>query len=256
MEMTAFSIVSDSAGTAHAAAAGALWAAFRLGREEAVRQRLIGHYMEFARMLAARLYGRRTFRELEFDDYLQYARLGLMEAVDRYEDGHGARFETYAASRINGAILTGISSYSEVQEQVAARRRVMTDRLDGGVQAAPQRDDPAALFAHLADLALGLAVGFALEGTGMVRDGEAASEGQPYDGLELRQLRARLKQMLAGLPDRQRNVLRWHYLEQRPFDDIAGHLGITRGRVSQLHTAALATLREQWRNRDVVDWSF
>ncbi|WEF32860.1 sigma-70 family RNA polymerase sigma factor [Pseudoduganella chitinolytica] len=253
--MSALAMLPDSA-NAKADEATALWAAFGHGRDESVRQQLVKHYLEFARMLAARLYARRTFRELEFDDYLQYARLGLMESVDRYDARQGARFETFAALRINGAILTGIASYSEVQEQVAARRKVLSDRLDGSLQAAPLRDDPAALFAHLADLAVGLALGFALEGTGMVRDADAAYVEQAYDGVEVRQLRARLKEMLAGLGERQRKVLSWHYLEQRGFDEIATHLGIGKSRVSQLHTEGLATLRRQWRLRDVVDWSF
>jgi len=236
--------------------ADALWAAFGQARDEGLRQCLIGRYLAFARMLAARLYGRRTFRELEFDDYLQFARMGLMEAVDRFDAAQGARFETFAAHRINGAILNGIASYSDVQEQVAARRRVLVERLDGAEQKAPRGDDPAALFAYLADLAVGLAVGFALEGTGMVRDGDSAYADQAYHGVELRQLRASLTEMLAGLPERQRNVLRWHYLEQRGFDEITAYLGVSKSRVSQLHKEALATLRQQWRNRDVVDWSF
>lgn len=253
MNASAYAMVAEPVG---ADEAPSLWTAFVSGREEGLRQRLIGRYMEFARMLAARMYARRTFLELEFDDFLQYARLGLMEAVDRYDPGQGARFETFAALRINGAILSGIGSYSEVQEQVAARRRVLAERLDGILQPAPRRDDPAALFAHLADLAIGLAVGFALEGTGMVRDGDEPSVEQAYDGIEVRQLRARLREMLAGLGERQRKVLSWHYLEQRGFDEIAAHLGVSKSRVSQLHTEGLATLRRQWRLRDVVDWSF
>jgi RNA polymerase sigma factor for flagellar operon FliA len=233
----------------------ALWQAYRHGRDESLRQRLVGRYLEFARMLAARMYARRTYEGLEFDDYLQFARLGLMEAVDRYDDGLGAKFETFAAHRINGAILNGIATYSEVQEQVAARRRIDAERIEGLHGDAPDRADPAALFAYLADLAVGVAVGLALEGTGMVQDAAAMYGVQPYDGLALRQLRARLKEALAALPERQRKVLSWHYLEQRPFDEIGAALGVTRGRVSQLHKEALASLRERWRARDAVDWS-
>lgn len=234
----------------------ALWAAYRGNRDEAARQRLIRRYMEFAKMLAARMYARRTFMGLEFGDYLQFARVGLLEAVDRFDEESGVKFETFAAHRINGAILNGIVTYSDIQEQVAARRRVEAERLEGLHGAAPRSDDPAALFAYLADLAVGLAVGFALEGTGMVQDASAHVPAQPYGGLELRQLRARLKAMLAELPERQRKVLVWHYLEQRTFDEIGAALHVTRGRVSQLHKAALACLRERWRARDVVDWSF
>jgi len=232
-----------------------LWQAYRRDGGEALRARLVARHLEFARMLAARMFARRTYGGLEFDDYLQFARVGLLEAVDRYDCEHGARFETFAAPRINGAILDGIASYSDLQEQVAARRRIEAERLDGLHGEAPDRADPAALFAYLADLAVGLAVGLALEGTGMVQEEGAASLAQPYDALELRQLRARLKETLAELPERQRKVLTWHYLEGRAFDEIAQALGVTRGRVSQLHKAAVAALRERWRGRNGIDWS-
>ena len=233
-----------------------LWPAYRATRDESVRARLVVQYMEFARMLAARMYGRRTYEGLEFDDYLQLARVGLLEAIDRYDPDGGAKFETFATRRINGAILNGIATYSELQEQVAARRRVEAERLDGLHGEAPRHGDAAALFAYLADLAVGLAVGFALEGTALVHDDSASSTSHPYDGLALKQMRTRLKEVLATLPDRQRKVLTWHYLEQRSFDEIGAALNVSRGRISQLHKQALDALRQQWGNRDTVDWSF
>jgi RNA polymerase sigma factor for flagellar operon FliA len=139
---------------------------------------------------------------------------------------------------------------------VAARRRIESERIEGLHGKTPDRSDPAGLFAYLADLAVGLAVGLALEGTGMIQDPSATYGVQPYDGIELRQLRALLREALAALPERQRKVLSWHYLEQRPFEEIATVLGLSRGRVSQLHKEALTSLRERWKARDVVDWSF
>jgi RNA polymerase sigma factor for flagellar operon FliA len=253
MELRAFATMPDADTGVEPAA---LWQAYRHGREESLRQRLVTRYLEFARMLAARMFARRTYEGLEFDDYLQFARVGLLEAVDRYDGTLGAKFETFAAHRINGAILNGIATYSEMQEQVAARRRIESERIEGLHGKTPDRSDPAGLFAYLADLAVGLAVGLALEGTGMIQDPSATYGVQPYDGIELRQLRALLREALAALPERQRKVLSWHYLEQRPFEEIATVLGLSRGRVSQLHKEALTSLRERWKARDVVDWSF
>jgi RNA polymerase sigma factor for flagellar operon FliA len=253
MDLRAFATMPDADAGVEPAA---LWQAYRHGREESLRQRLVARYLEFARMLAARMFARRTYEGLEFDDYLQFARVGLLEAVDRYDGTLGAKFETFAAHRINGAILNGIATYSDMQEQVAARRRIESERIEALHGAMPVRSDPAAVFAYLADIAVGLAVGLALEGTGMIEEPSATYGVQPYDGIELRQLRTLLREALAGLPERQRRVLSWHYLEQRPFEEIATVLGLSRGRVSQLHKEALTSLRERWRARDVVDWSF
>jgi len=230
-----------------------LWQRFVAQRRDAERDMLAMHYQEYARTHAAMLYGRRTHLQLEFADYLQYARVGLLEAIERYDPVAGARFETYAARRIQGAILNGIAHYTEMQEQIAARQRVLGDRLAAGAKPAPG-GDPAALFGYLAELAVGLALGFALEDTGMVQGAEGSYQDRAYAGIELRQMAAQLRELLAALPERPRMVLSWHYLQERSFEEIARELGVTKGRVSQLHREGLQLLRERWRSREPMDW--
>ena len=42
---------------------------------------------------------------VEVDDLIQAGMIGLLDAVSRYEETHGAQFETYAVQRIRGAML-------------------------------------------------------------------------------------------------------------------------------------------------------
>lgn len=225
----------------------ALWAEFGRSGAAQAREQLISMHLPFARTMAAKLYAARTHREVEFDEYLQYARIGLMEAADRFDASRGFKFETFAASRITGAILNGMRSYSEIHEQVAARKRIVAERI-GSLNAGAPAIDPAdteAVFARLAEIAIGLAVGFALDETGMVRDEQAEPEllDRTYTGVELRQLKRRVRVLVEQLPERQRQVIACHYLQHLPFEEIAGRLGVTRGRVSQIHKEALARLR-------------
>jgi RNA polymerase sigma factor for flagellar operon FliA len=212
-------------------------------------------YMRFARVMAAKLYARRVYATLEFADYLQLATVGLIEAVDRFDPERGNKFETYAASRISGAILNGISVSSEIQEQIAARRRIVRERLAALQAAAPAAGDPAALFAQLADLAVGLAVGFALEDTGMYQGGDEHYVDQAYSGIELRQIKHRVADLVTGLPEQQKQVITGHYLQQQPFEQIALKLQLSRGRVSQIHKEALGKLRDALQARGITDVS-
>lgn len=239
-------------------AADADWLAFMASREAGLRTRLVERYLPFARIMAGKLYAGRTHMEVEFDEYLQYARVGLIEAVDRYDPRRGFKFETYAASRISGAILNGLASYSEVHEQVLARKRLVRERVDLLRGAAPDAGeaDADAVFAHLAELAIGLAVGFVLEQTGMhVGEREPLYQDNSYARIELRQLRQRIGQLLDNLPARQRQVMVYHYQQQLPFEQIAGMLRVTKGRVAQLHKEALQRLRDELRARELLDWS-
>ena len=227
------------------------WCALK--EQASARERVIASHLPFARMLAAKLYARRTYPELEFHDYFQHASIGLIEAVDHFDVTRGVKFELYAAPRIQGAILNGIATLSEKQEQVSARKRVMSQRVASLHDGGPVAGDAGALFAHLAALAVGLALGLVLEGTGMVETDQAAYPDNCYQRTELRQLRAQLGALIDQLGVNERRVITYHYLQQLPFGDIAAMLGLSNGRVSQIHKAALAHLRDAAKARLQVD---
>jgi RNA polymerase sigma factor for flagellar operon FliA len=221
-----------------------LWADWQIDRNASTREQLIQFYLPFARMMAAKAYAKRTYPELEFMDYLQYASLGLIEALDRYDPLRRVTFETFGGLRISGAILNGIESLSEKQEQVGARKRLVASRVQGLKQPTPATDDPNAIFGYLAELAIGLALGFALEDTGMMQaDSEAIYQDNTYQRIELKQMRQRMHHLLAALPINENRVLSYHYLQYLGFDEIAGILSLSKGRISQIHKEALLRLR-------------
>jgi RNA polymerase sigma factor for flagellar operon FliA len=232
------------------------WVSFHATRDESVRARLAASYQPFVRMLAAKAYARRTGPENEFDDYLQLARVGLMEAIDRFDPGLGCKFETYASARIRGSILDGLEASSEVQQQIAARKRMVASRVKDLAIARPDGKDEPDVFARLADIAIGLAVGFALEDSGMHQAGEGFAIDSGYAGVALRQLRDRVRQMVEALPPRHRAVIYAHYLQHVRFDEIAASMGLTPGRVAQLHREGLLLLRERMRARGGLDLEF
>ncbi len=244
-----------------------LWVRWRESQDEAAREELICHYLPYARMVAATVYGRRTHNDVEFDDYLQLARVGLLESVDRFEPGQGAQFKTFAAKRVQGAVLNGLARLTEKNQQISISMRLRQERLDAVKEAAVEeaakdsRGDgaPASassrgadkLFKYLAEVGIGLALGVLLEDTGMV-DAEAfdgtghvpSPEVSYFRKTEIVQLRTVLRDLVGQLSEQQKLVIRHHYLQEVPFDEIATLMGVTRGRVSQLHRQGLLRLRE------------
>lgn len=230
-----------------------VWAALRGGADPSAREQVIEFYLPFARIMAAKLYAKRTYIELEFSDYMQYASIGLMEAIDRFDPERGVKFETFAAPRINGAILNGIESLSEKQVQVSARQRILSARVKSLKDAPPEPADSNALFGYLAELAVGLAIGFALEDSGIYQAEEASYPDNTYHRIELRQLRKRVGELVEQLPDNERRVIKYHYLQQIPFDEIATLLNVTKGRVSQIHKNALKRMGQIVRSIGEID---
>jgi RNA polymerase sigma factor for flagellar operon FliA len=228
-----------------------LWESFYASRDPGARERLIGRYAGVARTIAATLFGGRPDDTVPFDDYLQYARVGLIESIDRYDSMRGTSFEAFASYRIRGAVLNGLSRETELRARRSRRASRLAEReesLAGGMLSRPEN----ASLEDFVRLTVGLAVGFILEEGG----GELSDESpraNPYAQAELAQLRGRIRELVAQLPAREREVLQAHYYEQREFQDVAAVMGITKGRVSQLHARALTKVREWLNARPKID---
>jgi RNA polymerase sigma factor for flagellar operon FliA len=82
----------------------------------------------------------------------------------------------------------------------------------------------------------------------MMQAEEPARDLPFYRSVELRELRERLLELVRQLPPQERRVIQGHYLQEQPFDAIAGGMGLSKGRISQLHRSALQHLREGLRS--------
>jgi RNA polymerase sigma factor for flagellar operon FliA len=227
----------------------ALWQTYLASRDAGLRAELIERYLPEVHKLAAYAYAKRGPQSPEFGDYLQWGRLGLMEAFDRYDPAREASFMTFAGYRIRGAILNGLEQATEGAAQRARRKDLEEERLESMLEAA---DDGEAL-ERLAEVTLGLALGFALEDSGL----SAAPEGfDPYRVLEMKRLRERLLLIVEALPERERRILKWHYFEHMDFKLIGAALGLSKGRISQLHARGLKLMREGLQSVERFDLSF
>jgi RNA polymerase sigma factor for flagellar operon FliA len=236
---------------------GGWWAQLRANGDEVARGHLLALHMPYARVVAATYFGRRFHDEIEFGDYLQYAAVGLLEAMERYDPDRGVQFRTFAARRMHGSILNGIERLTEKQQQISLRKRLRAERaeqvrqaaLEGG--AAPAT--PEQLMKFVSDVGIGLAICWMLEGTAMVDRADAVTSMPFYQSTELRQLREGLLNAVDHLPTQEKLVIRNHYLQDIPFDAIAASLQLTKGRISQVHKKALLHLRALLAQPD--DWS-
>ena len=123
------------------------------------------------------------------------------------------------------------------------RRRVAEDRVASLAAEKPSEDDPEAILRELANVGVGLALGYILDGTGMVEGDEQALPDNTYTRVELRQFQERIKHVLKGLTPREQDVIRLHYFQAKSFDEVGEQLALTKGRISQLHKQALVRLR-------------
>lgn len=224
-----------------------LWRAIRGGDQNA-RLALVECHMALARHVAAHFYSMRRDDIVEFGDYLHYAMIGLMEAIDRFDYEKGeASFATFASYRIRGAVLNGIEKGSEVRQQSAYRKQMLNDRFRSlTVEEAASKSDT---LTELVDLTIGIALGYLLEQAGT----ESTGEDSTVDAVCTEQLERDVAHAMTHLSEREALVLRYHYYHGSPFETIAEWLGVTKGRVSQIHKQALQRLREHLKRSTTLD---
>ena len=214
-----------------------LWRRWRFEAEFRCREQLFNRHSRLARALAWREYRRRPSHGLDRADFDQLALSGLLEALDRYDPLVGTPFTAFARYRIRGAIADGLAHSSESAANFAFRRRVEIERLrslEGN-----QTENTADALRAIAEVAVGLAIGLIAERAG------AEETSDPYQSNAWRELEVRLHQEIDRLPSAQRSVMTQHYRNGLPFGEIARLLGLSNGRISQLHRAAIISLRRR-----------
>ena len=160
-------------------------------------------------------------------------------------------FETFASYRIRGAILNGLAKESELSAQRRYWAERMRDRVRSLQPEAHEQGDVDETLDGFVDLTVGLALGLLLESPAEPADESPASN--PYAAAELGQLVRRMRQLVADLPERERVLVELHYFHHEAFQDIAASLGVTKGRISQLHAQALQRLKARLTEDRAVD---
>ncbi len=221
----------------------ALWRRLQEG-DRSAREALVDHYAPFAQILAAKVYGGRHHDELAFAEYAQFAMVGLLESVDRFDPARGVKFKTFAGKRIIGSVLNGLENLSEKQQQISFRRRLAAERRESMHGAAADPTSADELFHHLASVAVGLALGYMLDDSGMFQKRNASYVNNGYEAIEIEQLQKRVHSLVDKLPERERKVIKYHYMHHFQFEDIASVMNVTKGRISQIHKRAIELLRE------------
>lgn len=220
-----------------------LWTRLRLERRQEAREPLFNRYVGFARSIAYRQrpYGQSGVRK----DAEQWAYEGLLEAIDTFDPLRGSPFEAFARPRIVGSVRDGFAKHSELDAQRSQQRRIERERLRSLKERADSESREDAITA-LARIAAGLAIGLMLDGTRLL-----ASEDDPdpapdaYETLAWRQMQKRLCDEIDRLSANEATVVRQHYIHGLNFAQVADLMSLSRGRISQLHSAALIKLKKR-----------
>lgn len=217
-----------------------LWLSHRIGRDPGTHQQLFFRYAPWSRAVARDVYRRIRIPQMDWNDYAQNATIGLLEAMNRYDENRGIEFMAYAKPRVRGAVFNGLRTYLSEASRSENQTTRVNDRMDS-LNAWPAEDPLAQLVSSVAGMGLGLLLdsSAAADFFGAHSDASALTEKHQMDVL--------LETAVTQLPEREKLVLTLHYYQHMSFVDIAALLGVTKGRVSQIHKAAIERSRTRLR---------
>src|SRR6476660_6138732 len=101
-----------------------LWAKYKADGARDVRDQLIVHYSPLVKYVAGRV-AVGLPQNVEQADLVSYGIFGLIDAIEKFDQGRGFKFETYAIARIKGAILDELRSIDWVPRSVRAKGRAV-----------------------------------------------------------------------------------------------------------------------------------
>ncbi len=225
---------------------GQLWKRYAANRNKADYDRLVEHYLPLVKVAAGRLaiHLPSFIRE---DDLYSAGCVGILSAVQNFDLGRDVRFETYALSRVRGAMLDELRSMDMltrgVRERASKIRKAEQQLHDEGKALSPETvaqragisveelgDTERALStAHMASL------DDETDDAGHSAAGLVADEATvgPLEKLEREELLELVKEEMT---DRDRLLVVLYYHEELTLREIGAILGVSESRVSQMHT--------------------
>ena len=235
------------------------WNRWSRRRTPSARDHLIVHYSPLVKFVAGRV-GSGLPRSVDPSDLVGYGVFGLIDAIEKFDAGHGVKFETYAAPRIRGAIYDGLRELDWVPRTVRSQARRIEQamsELERTLGRSSTEDELAAhleisideLASWLSEVAattvgtLDRAISMGFEPEADELDGAHT----PVIAVEAEELRGVIREAVRDLPERERLVLSLYYDENLTLSDIAEILDITESRVSQLHARSVLHLRARLR---------
>ncbi|MBA2637664.1 MAG: SigB/SigF/SigG family RNA polymerase sigma factor [Solirubrobacterales bacterium] len=230
-----------------------LFERYRRDRDPRDREELVARFMPLARKLALR-YQRPS---QPFDDLVQVASLGLLNAIDRFEPERGLAFSSYAIPTILGELKRYFRDRTwwvrvprDLQERTLAVAKVAED-LALGLHRAPTVPEIAAQTrltdaevlealeasgAHRAD-SLDVPVG---EDADSITLGE--SLGDDERGFQTVEDRVTLGRLMGILTPREREILRLRFEHDMTQAEIGERIGVSQMQVSRLVRSAVSRL--------------
>jgi len=233
------------------------WHEFKKTKSPALREQLVKVYAPLV-VRAAKKVAANVPDHVDRSDLESAGMIGLVESIDRFRLTAGARFETFCAARVRGAIMDELRE----QDWLPRMLRIRIHKLDRAAQKFELKTGREASHGDLAS-ALGIsrekvkqaltykrATFFSLDrfrpsesgdGVADMKSLQDSRESDPADGVLKDELRHAIEHKLAKT---EKLIIVLYYYEQLTMKEIGETLDMSESRVCQIHSKIIADLKK------------
>ena len=247
-----------------------VWKKYKSDACQDCRDKLILNYAPLVKYIAGRV-AVNLPQNVDQADLVSYGLFGLIDAIEKYDMAREIKFETYAITRIKGAIIDELRALDWVPRSIRHRARVLERvyyELENELRRPPTDAEVAnamgitveehgellSQLSYTSMLALEELwnVGEKDDKVSLIDSIEDTSSPDPADSFEFEEMKTILADAIKKLPDRERTVIALYYYDNLTLREIGDILGVTESRVSQLHTKAVIRLKSKMRSAQII----
>lgn len=239
-----------------------LWMEYEKNKSKEIRNELVTRYISYVSYLVRRII-QKLPTGLTRDDLVQFGIYGLIEAVERFDSTQGATFKTYASIRIKGSIKDQIRTYGRYNGGLSRSAMTKAKTIDAAVKKleillkrhpTPQEvakememdiEEYMTLLngtSTVSQISLDDIVGNS-ENLSVVQIIKDEKSKIPEEEFLMNEYHELLSKSIDELPEKERMVVIYYYYEELTLKEIGHILGLTEGRISQIHGEAMRKLK-------------
>jgi len=230
--------------------------------EGMTREEVCVRYRDKVLLLARRVHDRLApDASVALDDLVSCGSLGLLEAFDRFDASRGIQFSTFAEYRIRGSMYDDLRKgdvFTRRRRELAKKITQATRSLRRQLNREPIPQEVAKkleipLETYFKQVARVRPISHVSldsthdddEGRPLIERLLVGDTPSPDMPIRAEEIRAALKEAIAGLPDRSRQCVLMYYGKEMTLAEIAEVYGVTVSRISQILSEARRKMRKR-----------
>ena len=233
------------------------------------REQLINDHLPYVKRIVHRI-GAHLPSTVEMEDLINAGVIGLIEAVDRYDPSRDNKFMTYAAFRINGAVLSELRSRDFLSRSTRKKLRELENayaRLEQKLGREVEDEEVSRelgmdldSFYRIKNMSGISFISYEEAGCSTTNEKENLVsylvKGRSDDALtmaRIKEIKAGVARAISQLGEKEKLVISLYYWDELTMKEIGKVLDITESRISQIHSEAILHLRTKLRRENLLE---